>query len=207
MAIANPALSHLFFFVCTPRVESYYIQVMLLKQLINTANRKTGVVYKDNQKNTVKRLNKAQLGSAFSKTHFDKASHENKLVSLQESLKQTRRNTRAENKTLHTAFTSLLLESLLCTTSVLRRLLKNQLFGSLFSLMQASIIDHKSTISHLILVKSLTSTSLSTCCQKVHLQQGNKQLKSFLKLCLVLKQLRPHTLVPKRLSYKNTPSL
>lgn len=82
MAITNPALSHLFFFVCTPRVESYYIQVMLLKQLIDTANRKTSVVYKDNQKNTVKLLNKAQLGSAFSKTHFDKASHENKLVSL-----------------------------------------------------------------------------------------------------------------------------
>lgn len=55
---------------------------MLLKQLIDTANRKTGVVYKDNQRNMVELLSKAQLGSAFSKIHFDKASHENKLVSL-----------------------------------------------------------------------------------------------------------------------------
>lgn len=82
----------------------------LVKQLFDAASRKTGAIYKDNQKNMVKLLSKALLGSAVGKAYFDTANHENKSASFWESSKQTRSNTRAENKTLHTAFTSLLLE-------------------------------------------------------------------------------------------------
>lgn len=159
----------------------------LAKQLFDAGSRRTGATYKDNQQNMVRLLSKALLGSAFGKTSFDKARHENKSASLWESSEQTRKNTRAENKTLHTAFTSLLLERLLCTTSVLKHLLTNQLFGSLSSPMQASIIDHKSTISHLILVKSLTSTSLSTRCQLSASSIGKQTTKKLLKALLRLK--------------------